>query len=421
MAEQVLMLLHGAALLVFGVLLTAAFSGIRPEKRNVLSFSLFCIVSGCLQGAIILTLSQEQVWKLYPLITHLPLVLLLRLVFRRPTVAAMAATFTAYLFCQPAKWFGVLIYEVFQNTTAEYLAQIAALLAVAYVAVYQLSGCLSEIFSKDRRSVCIFGFLPMVYYVFDYVTGIYTDLWLNSDRVVMEFLPLFLAIIYMVFCFVYYREYEQKADAQRKESIIRITVEQQAKEIAAVKESEQEIRLLRHDMRMLLSSLAISIENGETEKAQELIASQIARIEGTRLERYCNAETLNYVLSDYAAKCRRDSIDFSFDVALDKTDVDELLFCSILSNALDNAVNAQKLLPPQKRRIRLMLKHSGGKLLLSVKNPVGQPVQFVNGLPVSGKKGHGYGTQSIRYMTERLGGNCQFSQQKDVFILRVVI
>ena len=132
-------------------------------------------------------------------------------------------------------------------------------------------------------------------------------------------------------------------------------------------------------------------------------------------------ETLNYVLSDYAAKCKKEGIFFSFDIALEKLEVDEILFCSILSNALDNAVNAQLLLPPEKRRIRLMLKCSDGKLLLSVKNPIGQPVIFANGLPISSKMGHGYGTQSIRYMTERLGGNCQFSQQKDMFILRVVL
>ena len=71
--------------------------------------------------------------------------------------------------------------------------------------------------------------------------------------------------------------------------------------------------------------------------------------------------------------------------------------------------------------IRLMLKQSGGKLLLSVKNPTSKQVTFTNGLPLSDKRGHGYGIQSIRYMTERLGGNCQFSQQQDTFILRVVL
>lgn len=421
MLVQILTFVHGAVLLLFGVTVTAAFSGIRLTKRNVLIFTGFYLFSGSLQIAVYLLLPQELVWKLYPVITHLPLLLLLRLVYRKPTIAAAAATFSAYLGCQPAKWFGVLTDTFIQSTAVEYIVRMAVLLFVGCVAVWYLSPCLSEIFSKDRRSVCIFGIVPVVYYAFDYATVVYTNLWLSNDRVVMEFLPFFLAVVYMVFCVVYYKEYEQKADALRKENIIRIMAEQQAKEITAVKQSEQEIRLLRHDMRMLLSALAISIENGEINKAQEMIAANVARIEGTRLERFCNIETLNYVLSDYAAKCREHSIPFQFDVKLDHIQADEILFCSILSNALDNAVNAQKLLTTDRRNIRLMLKYSGGKLLLSVKNPVGQPVAFADGLPLSSKRGHGYGAQSIRYMTERLGGNCQFSVQNDMFVLRVVL
>lgn len=68
-----------------------------------------------------------------------------------------------------------------------------------------------------------------------------------------------------------------------------------------------------------------------------------------------------------------------------------------------------------------MLKTSGGKILLSVKNPVSEPPYFVDGLPVSKREGHGYGTQSIRYMTERLNGKWQFSVKNNTFILKVII
>ena len=72
-------------------------------------------------------------------------------------------------------------------------------------------------------------------------------------------------------------------------------------------------------------------------------------------------------------------------------------------------------------QVKLMLKQVDGHLLLSVKNPVGKIPAFVDGLPVAQREGHGYGTQSIRYMTERLGGKCQFLVEQDVFILRVVL
>ena len=421
MTETLLTLLYGGAVMLFGITLTAAFAGIQPTRKNgliLLGLSLLC---GGLQLALTLTVSDALVWELYPVITHLPLILLLCFHYRKTLATALAATFTAYLFCQPSKWVGVLVYQLTESAAWEYGARLPVLVAVGYVGIFHLSSCLSDIFNKDRRSVCIFGIVPAVYYVFDYATVVYSDLWNSNDPVVREFMPLFLAFTYTVFCFVYYREYEQKADALRNEQIMGVTARQQAKELAAVRRSEQEIRLLRHDMRLFLSSLAVSIENGDTEKAREMIAAYTDNINRTRLERFCANDALNYVLSDYSDKCKSSGIPFTCRIELAELKVDEVLFCSILSNALDNALNAQSLLTPDRRSIRVMVKTDNGKLLLSVKNPVGRKVVFADGLPVSNRSGHGFGTRSIRYMTQRLGGNCQFSVQDDTFILRVVL
>ena len=106
---------------------------------------------------------------------------------------------------------------------------------------------------------------------------------------------------------------------------------------------------------------------------------------------------------------------------MDLKGLDEILFSSILSNALDNALNAQQEVPPHQRFIRIVLKNKEGKLLVSVSNPVSKAPLFVDGLPVATEDGHGYGTHSIRYLTEKLGGNCDFSMQDDLFVLRIVI
>ena len=421
MLDNILAFLHGATILAFGALLTVSFAGIHSTKKNLLVLLGFYFFSGGLQLTASLTISEEIVWKLYPFITHLPLILLLYFVYRKPLATAAASVFTSYLCCQPSKWFGVLVSHLTNSATAEVSVRILCLIPVGYVAIALLAPFLSEMFNKNTRSVCISGFVPTIYYGFDYVTAVYTDLWLSNDRVVMEFLPFLLAVMYMAFCLIYYKEYEQKADAQRKEQIIRIAVDQQAKEIETVRQTEKEIRYLRHDMRLLLSSLAVSIENGDTASACEMIDAHIARIDGTKLNHYCSNDIVNSVISDYAARCRNLSVSFTCSVSLETLPVDEIMFSSILSNALDNALNAQRLVPPDRRNIKLTLKNSGSKLLLSVKNPIGRPVVFSDGYPVSKEHGHGYGTQSIRYLTERLGGNCQFSVQDNVFIFRAVL
>lgn len=421
MFGNALTLIYGVLLLAFGFVLTAAFANIRFTGENVLLFLCLYIISGGLQLITMFIASEEVVWKVYPLITHLPLILFLHLTYHKSVATSVTATFTAYLFCIPPKWFGILIGEITGSAEAELIARILFMIPIAYIALAQMSSYFAEIFSKDARSVCIFGFVPIVYYFFDYITSVYTDLWLSNHRLVAESIPFLLVVTYMVFCAIYYKEYERKVDAQLKEQIVKIAVEQQAKEIMAIKQTAHEIHLIRHDMRMFLSSLAVSIENGEMENVRIMLTSQLAHIDGTKLVRYCNNNIVNCVISDYVARCAEKSVNFSYNIKLEELSVDEIMFSAILSNALDNALNAQKHLVPERRSIKLMIKISGGNILLSVKNAVGQKVLFSDGLPVSVLGSHGHGTQSIRYLTERLGGNCQFSVQDDTFILRVVL
>lgn len=422
MAEKTLFFVHYGLLLLFGILLSLAFGGVQLGKKRNLgwAFGLF-LLCGTLQLAAYGLFDEELVWKLYPLIAHLPVGALLCLRYRRPVVTALAAISTAYLCCQPAKWMGLLCGALTNSYLGEQIARILVLLAVGFMALGYLAPYLAELFAKDLRSVCIFGSVPIVYYLFDYATGVYTDLWTANNRIAAEFLPFLLCVVFLVFCLVYHKEYEKKADAQRREQIIRLKAQQQAHQVEAMKRSEQEIRLLRHDMRLFLNSLAVCLENGEQEKALKMLAAHTAHIEGTKLERFCRNDTVNCVLSSYAVRCRDQGVNWEYTVELEELKVDEILFASILSNALDNALNAQEKLPESQRSIRLMLKTVEGKLLLSLKNPTAKDPVFVDGLPVTSRKGHGYGTQSIRYITQRLGGNCQFSLRDGWFAVRVVL
>ena len=421
MIEYALFLIHGTLLLLFGIYLSAAFAGIRFTKQNTLYLLCLCVFCGSLQIIVLFLFKEALLWKLYPLITHIPLVLFLCVVYHKRITTTLAAVSTAYLCCQPSKWFGIFTISITESVIAEYIVRDCVLAIGAFIVLKYLASYLSEIFNKETRDVYIFGIVPMVYYVFDYATVIYTDLWTTNNRITAEFLSFFLCIVFVIFCFVYYKEYEQKADAKRKEQIIQIAIDQQAKEIETVKRNEQELRILRHDMRLFLNSLAVCVENNKTTSALEMISSFTSHIEGTKIERFCKNDVMNYVLSDFAEKCKTNHVRFSYIIKFNDITKDEILFASILSNALDNALNAQHELSEDARYIELMLKSSQGKLLLSVKNPIDKKPVFADGLPIANQNGHGYGTQSIRYMAERLGGNCQFAVQDNVFITRVII
>lgn len=424
MMEAALYYLHYGLLLVFGVVLSFAFSGLSFGKSTIRVGAALVLLCGLAQIGALLLFAEEHVWKIYPFITHLPIVLVLGLKYRRNIAAAISATTSAYLCCQIAKWFGLVTQVLTGSAGAEYAVRSLLLVITAAGVLIWFAPAVSHVFLSGRKSAWIFGTIPIVYYAFDYFVGIYTDLWMRNDRITAEFLPLFLCIGHLVFCLVYYREYVQKAAAQHREQLLQITAEQQRKEIDTIRRAEQEVRLVRHDMRLFLNNLRLCIQEGDRETAEKLIDgfSEVVEQPRFRMVRYCESDTLNYILSDFSGRCQEEGIDFSADVVLSQKIREEQVFALILSNALDNAFHAQADLPEGKRSIRLLLKNSNGKLLLHLRNRCGKPPVFVEGMPQSQRgPGHGYGTQSIRFAAERLGGNCRFSMEEGDFLLRVII
>lgn len=421
MMIHILTLIHGAILLGYGILLSMSFSGIKLTKHNLINAFVLFMLCGFMQLVVIISFGEDIVRKLYPIITHIPLLFFIYIKYRKTLPTSLISVMIAYLTCQLVKWFGVLTYALTQNIVIEYITRIILLILLAMIIIRYLSISISNIINRDDLSVLIVGIIPIVYYLFDYATGVYTNLWTSNNPVIHEFFPFLLSIVFLIFCIVYYKEYEQKIYAERKEQFLRISIEHQTKEIETVRQADSTIRLLRHDMRFFLNTLVAYIHDDEKDKAVDMIRSYSDYIDETKVEHFCSNSIINYVLSSYSERFKALHIDFTYTINIDELLVDEILFASILSNALDNALNAQKELDEHNRNIRMMLKVVDEKLLLSIKNPFNHPIEFVDGLPISHKQGHGFGTQSIRYLSERLGGNCQFSVQDHIFTVRVII
>ena len=94
---------------------------------------------------------------------------------------------------------------------------------------------------------------------------------------------------------------------------------------------------------------------------------------------------------------------------------------TVRDNALENAYEATSELPLGERYIRLSLKQRDNKLLLSLKNTFHVTPKFVNDIPVSSKVDHGIGTQSIIYNCNKLGGQCKFSLENNLFVLQIIV
>ena len=74
-----------------------------------------------------------------------------------------------------------------------------------------------------------------------------------------------------------------------------------------------------------------------------------------------------------------------------------------------------------KRRILFEMRMNEGKLLISVKNTYAEKPRLKNGLPQTTREGDGFGTQSIRYVAEKLNGSCRFFVPDEFFVLQAIL
>ncbi len=422
MLQTALNIVNFNVLLFFGIYVSASFLNIELNKKNNLILLLFGVADFGLQLFAHKQFGMVFTEMIYPLITHLPLLLLFKICFKQKLLPSLSAILSAYLCCQISKWLGLLVLSVSHEPWTMDAARILVTIPIWYGIVRYASRSLQVILAKPMKDLLIFGMLPIVYYLFDYFATVYTKLLYNGSQAVFEFLPFVLCIAYLLFNVFYLREYEEKCTAEQHKKLIEIQAAQSMKEIEEIKRSKYEISLIRHDMRHFLSNISVMIENNDYEKAQEYIQGIIEVTDQTVMRKYCENDLVNMILSSYEKRMADKGIRFDAIVAIPaKLPCSELEFTSILSNGLENAINAVSEMGEESRIVRLKLSTKNDKLLLSIQNAFTTYPVFKDGLPVTNVTGHGLGTQSIQYMAAKLNGSCQFTIEGGLFSLRVVV
>lgn len=422
MFESILITLHNATTLLFGVYISAAFLGIRMNRKNILILLGFSCAVGLVYIGTFAIFGEAVTRQVYPFIVHLPLALFLMLFYKYKLVLSLMSVMTGYLCCQISKWVGLLAMELTQLEWVYYSVRIAATVTVFIVLIRFVSGAASQLIQKPDKELFILALMPFTYYLFDYLTGVYTALLYSGKAVVAEFLGFALCIAYLLFLLVYFRQYEEKREAEQQIRLIEMQRTQSQKEIEANKRSQHAVSLIRHDMRHFLTNISVFIDNGEYERAKEYINDIISSAEKTAMHKYCKNAVINMILSSYENDIHNNGIDFRFDIRIpERLPVSDVDLTSILSNAMENAIHAVLPLGQEQRFISLDLKMKENKLLLSLKNTFADAPEIIDGIPRSKVSGHGFGAQSIRYVTERLNGNCQFSVDGNMFVLRVIL
>ena len=293
------------------------------------------VISGGLYMVCVSVLGPEMMDQLYPLLVHVPLLLVLVLYYKFRILPSLISIFTAYLCCQCSNWMGLFVLSVTGKEWCYYACRIVVTLVVFWVLYHYVCQTTAMLFTKTDRELLIIGSLPLVYYIFDYATTKFSKLLYTGNRAVPEFLGFAICLSYLFFLLIYFREYEMKSKAEQYNELIRMQMNSFQAEMDNTRKSEKKMSILRHDTRHHMSVLRTLLQQGDCEKALEYLNEVSQTYDDTIIRAYCKNEMVNSVLSTYNTRFEEQKIPWDTQVTIgEKLSCSEMMFCAILSNVL---------------------------------------------------------------------------------------
>ena len=422
MILQTLSFIHNITTLLFGIFISAFFLGVKQNKKNTLTLFLFFCFEGFLYMISLLLAGEMITNRLYAVLVHLPLILFLVLYYKYSLMSSCISVFSTYLCCQLSNWVGLLALTITGTQWCYYATRILITGISFFLLCKFVCHTTETIFAKDMRDLSIIGFLPSVYYISDYAFTKLSDLLYSGNKTVVEFMGFAFCLSYLAFLFVYFREYETKQEIREYSNLMELQLLSIQNEIEQVNQSTHSLAILRHDMRHHLNIVLTQLQNNNVEQTIDYIREISNAYDDTVITIYCQNKMVNSVISIYHTRFTDRNITLYCNISIDGSlPCPDTAICTILSNALENAMHALEQMDTEKKWTRLTISQKGKHLLLQIENPILQIPKFVDGIPVSDRKGHGIGVKSIVYYTEQLNGQYHFSISDHIFILRIII
>ena len=416
---ELLSIINFIFVLFFGVSLSLSFADI-PIKRNIKEYTLTFLGLGTIQLLAYFIVGKDLLFKSYPLLTHLPLFLLLKLYYKKNTYIAGIAVLSAYLFCTPRKWVGTaLSYFWGYDPGVSYLVQILVTLPLLWLIIKYISPCVARLNFESAKILRFFIIVPLIYYVLEYTFTVYTDLLYQGVAVIVEFMDAAVVVVYFIFSVIYLKTLYEKKQVEVDQAMLKILADQSHSEIEKLRKAEKQAAIHRHDLKRHMNYLYTCLSEQNYERALTYIDDVCREIDNTKVVRYSENESVNLILTSYVAKAAEKKIHSEIKVStVDFGKFTELDLCNLLASALENAISACEHVSSDKRLIKLRMYSKNNKLCLDIRNSYSTESLFHQGLPISKEQVSSFDTKSMILLVEKYGGICQFSVKDGLIIFQ---
>ena len=293
-----------------------------------------------------------------------------------------------------------LIYVVFSN-----LIQIPLLILV------------SHFFNREESDLRIVWLLPLISIQLASISVCYVVQCHAADKDFPDYMVFFMAVLLFVnIMIVFYVEALRKNE---KEKYLAELTEQhyhlQIEYYQQLLEKQQETKALWHDIKKYTTAMQAVAAQNDSEQLRQIAQAAADAYERVKDISAVGNPVVDALLNQYLRSAKENQIQVLLDITIPEVlAISTLLLSVVIGNTFDNAIEACRLIAPEKRVIHLQLRKQNRILFYSIENPY---IDAVTQLRV--RKHHGYGLKNVERAVNQNNGNFQVEKVDGNFIVQI--
>lgn len=205
----------------------------------------------------------------------------------------------------------------------------------------------------------------------------------------------------------------------QKQKVAKHQLELQLKHYESMIEANRDIRSFRHDITNNLFSLDILLCEGRLAEAREYIGKLNGKIADTKKNKFYTGNYLaDAIFADKAATAEQCGISVDFSGTIPQEGIENYDLCTILSNAMDNAIDACREISPC--TIKIMANETEMDFFLRISNPTKNKLHIKNNrlkTSKADKANHGFGLKNIESVVKKYNGITSINCENNIFTL----
>ena len=184
-----------------------------------------------------------------------------------------------------------------------------------------------------------------------------------------------------------------------------------------MQEGREKVAIMRHDLRHSYRLIAVMLQKNEFDAARDYVDKQETLLGRTKVKNFCQTPLLNAALSFYVSRAENLGIKVSTKINLpEKLSTDESDLALLISNLLENAINACSKQKFGEKIISVRLQSIERQCILEIINSCDSLVRFdEKNYPQASTEGHGFGIASVKLFSEKYDAYTDFKLEGRLF------